>query len=147
MHVVGGIILSLQINDFTFFCGFIPLICFISPLISMHPLHTPPSSSHHPLPHPTLLHPLFLSIWELMASMVQKKVILSSGDDLWKKDICGSRVVHAGMTLVIKYDVDLCYFVSRKTHYLWDCREPNTRKTPNICHVLYGSKIWTSLLK
>lgn len=36
MHVVGGIILSLQINDFTFFCGFIPLICFISPLISTH---------------------------------------------------------------------------------------------------------------
>lgn len=36
MHVVGGIILSLQINDFTFFCGFIPSICFISPLISTH---------------------------------------------------------------------------------------------------------------
>lgn len=45
MHVVGGIILSLQINDFTFFCGFIPLICFISPLISTRSL-----SPTYPLP-------------------------------------------------------------------------------------------------
>lgn len=58
MHVVGGIILSLQINDFTFFCGCIPLICFISPLI-----RTRSSPQARPLPRPCPLPPsLCLSI-------------------------------------------------------------------------------------
>lgn len=56
MHVVGGIILSLQINDFTFFCGFIPLICFISPLISTRSL-----SSTHPLSRPAPLPRLLIN--------------------------------------------------------------------------------------
>lgn len=116
MHVVGGIILSLQINDFTFFCGCIPLICFISPLI-----RTRSSPQAHPLPRPCPLPPsLCLSIhradgigsagrrgkgFHQPVTLNKKKNAIYSGSDGLQEHFCSTDSLYKDLTTTISKDV------------------------------------------
>lgn len=159
MDVVGGIILSLQINDFTFFCGFISLICFISPLISMHP----PPLSTYPLPHPAPTM-CFLFAYQYQSSwhqFCQKSASLLTDDTKKKTYVGGGRGAYCWVRLAlpIKYDIDVCCFKSIKRsfklpfsilceiNYIFELKLTVTNETvPQKCfaktiYVLGGSKL------